>query len=133
MKETRAPWLSTVMVSSTIIPSWEAAGQQALVWLEIRLPSPKTTSLPLMMRMGWTTCTCWPTIAVISGERVSALARWNWKLLGSTTFSSPQWMLTITTLAPAWRARVASARICGAFARLTDQGCGDWIPFVTSV
>jgi hypothetical protein len=29
------------MVSRTIIPSWEAAGQQALVWLEIRLPSPK--------------------------------------------------------------------------------------------
>jgi hypothetical protein len=29
------------MVSSTIIPSWEAAGQQALVWLEIRLPSPE--------------------------------------------------------------------------------------------
>jgi hypothetical protein len=34
MKLTRAPRLSTVMVSSTIIPSREAAGQQALVWLE---------------------------------------------------------------------------------------------------
>jgi hypothetical protein len=43
------------MVSSTIIPSWDAAGQQALVWLEIRLPSPNTTSLPWMTRMGWTT------------------------------------------------------------------------------
>ena len=30
MSVTRAPWLSTLMVSSTIIPSWEAAGQQAL-------------------------------------------------------------------------------------------------------
>src|SRR5690242_21043022 len=69
---TRAPRLSTVIVSSTIIPSWDAAGQQALVWLEIRLPSPNTTSLPLMMRMGWTMCTCWPMTAVMSGERVSA-------------------------------------------------------------
>src|SRR6266496_3081600 len=68
MKLTRAPRLSTVMVSSTIIPSWAAAGQQALVWLEIRLPSPKTTSLPLRMRMGWTMCTCWPTTAVMAGE-----------------------------------------------------------------
>ena len=45
MKLTRAPRLSTVMVSSTIIPSWEAAGQQALVWLEIRLPSPEHDQL----------------------------------------------------------------------------------------
>ena len=75
MKVTRARWLSTVMVSSTIIPSCVAAVQHALVWLEMRLPSPKMTGLPLMMRMGWTTCTCWPTIAVMSGERVSVLAR----------------------------------------------------------
>ena len=86
MNVTRAPWLSAVMVSSTIIPSWEAAGQQALVWLEIRLPSPKTTSLPCRMRMGWTMCTCWPTTAVMSGERVSVLARASWKLLGWATY-----------------------------------------------
>ena len=83
---TRAPWLSTVMVSSTIIPSWAAVGQQALVWLEIRLPSPNTTGLPLLRRMGWTMCTCWPTIAVMSGERVSWLARVSWKLLGRATY-----------------------------------------------
>ena len=86
MSVTRAPWLSTVMVSSTIIPSRVAAGQHAAVWLEIRLPSPNTTSLPLMVRMGWTMCTCWPTTAVMSGERVSRLARASWKLLGRATY-----------------------------------------------
>ena len=39
-------------------------------------------SLPCRMRMGWTMCTCWPTIAVISGEQVSVPARASWKLLG---------------------------------------------------
>ena len=36
----------------------DAAGQQAAVWLETRFPSPKTTGLPLILRIGWTTCTC---------------------------------------------------------------------------
>jgi hypothetical protein len=133
MKLTRAPRLSTVMVSRTIIPSWEAAGQQALVWLEIRLPSPKTTSLPPMMRMGWTMCTCWPTIAVMAGERVSCWARWSWKLLGWAASSSPQCRLTMTTCAPSRRARRASEMIRGALARLTDQGCGEPMPLVNSV
>ena len=74
------------MVSGAIMPSRAAAGQHAVVWLEIRLPSPNTTSLPLMMRMGWTMCTCWPTTAVLSGERLSVLARASWKLLGRATY-----------------------------------------------
>ena len=36
--------------------------------------------------MGWTMCTCWPTTAVMSGERVSVLARASWKLLGWATY-----------------------------------------------
>jgi hypothetical protein len=38
------------------------------------------------MRMVWTMCTCWPAIAVMSGERVSVAASVNWKLLGRATF-----------------------------------------------
>lgn len=39
-------------------PSCDAVGQQALVWFEIRLPSPNTTNLPLILRIGWGMCTC---------------------------------------------------------------------------
>ena len=99
------------MVSSAIIPSWEAAGQQALVWLEIRLPSPNTTGLPLMVRIGWTTWTCWPTIAVISRERVSlpgklelAGARLGDILIAPVDVDDDR-------LGAARRARAASARI----------------------
>ena len=38
------------------------------VWFEIRLPSPKTTGLPLTRRIGCTTCACCPTIASIGGR-----------------------------------------------------------------
>ena len=40
-------------------------------------------SLPCRMRIGRMICTCWPTIAVISGERVSVPARASWKRLGT--------------------------------------------------
>ena len=57
--------------------------------------------------MGWTACTCWPTIAVMSGERVGWLASASWKLLGWATSSSPQCRLTMTTCAvPAGAVRV---------------------------
>jgi len=31
------------------------------------LPSPNTTALQWMNRLGWTACTCWPTIALMAG------------------------------------------------------------------
>lgn len=82
------------------MPSWEAAVQQADVWLEMRLPSPKTTSLPCIRRMGWTTWTCWPKTAVMSRERVRASASPSCWAEGAVMFSSPQWMLTSTARAP---------------------------------
>ena len=56
---------------SAISPYCDAAGQQAAVWFDTRLPSPKTTGLPLTLRIGWTTWACWPTIASIAGDFVS--------------------------------------------------------------
>ena len=69
----RCPGLTTKSISA-IRPSCDAAGQQPAVWFEIRLPSPNTTGLPCTRRIGCTTCTCWPTIASIAGERVSRRA-----------------------------------------------------------
>ena len=98
MALTRLP--SAVKSISAIRPSWDSGGQQAAVWLETRLPSPKTTGLPLTQRIGCTTCTCWPTIAVIAGERVSLPA--SAACAGEMAWlnSVPQWRLTITARAP---------------------------------
>ena len=56
----------------TTIPSWLSAGSPAAgLWLEIRLPSLKTTNLSLIRSIGCTACGPWPMTAVISGELVS--------------------------------------------------------------
>ena len=86
---------------SAIRPSCDAAGQQPDVWFEIRLPSPNTTGFPCTRLIGWTTCTCWPTIASIAGERVSVRASARCWGLTAATNSLPQCRFTITMRAPA--------------------------------
>ena len=94
---------------SAISPSWDSGGQQAAVWLETRLPSPKTTGLPWIQRIGCTTWTCWPTIALIAGERVRRSASAPGLGVTAVANSVPQWRLTITCGAP----RRARARRAG--------------------
>src|SRR6059058_3230009 len=119
-------------------PSWVPARpvaprQQAAVWAESRLASPKTTGLPWIQRIGWTTWTCWPTTAVMYFERVSAFASDRCSRVGACWYSVPQWMFTITASAPARRARRAAFTIRPAFAMLSDHECGMRCPLVSAV
>ena len=112
------------------MPSWLPGAQHAGVWFESRLPSPNTTGMPPIRRIGWTTWACWPTTAVIAPDRASARASVDWNGSGACWYSVPQCRLTITALAPARRARRASRTIRAAWARSTDHGCGSGRPFV---
>ena len=114
------PLRSTKSISA-IRPSCDSAGQQALVWFETRLPSPKTTGLPWMRLIGCTTCTCWPTIAVIAGLRVSRSASAAWAGETAWLYSVPQWRLTMTARAPRARARRAARRMRPGVAQLKLQ------------
>ncbi len=92
-------------------PGSRAGKPASGLWFEIRFPSLKTTNLSSMCWIGCTACGPWPTIAVISGEAISVLARSSWPELGcgwySGTIPPPQWRLTITASAPSLRARFA--------------------------
>ena len=113
-------------------PSWVAAGRPATaLWFETRLPSLKTTNLPLIRSIGCTTCGPWPTTTVTTFASVSFFATAICDELGFCEFSSPQWSWTITASAPASRASRASRMIAFAPAfgsaaaySLTDHGCG---------
>ena len=69
---------------------------------------PNTIHFPSMRRIGCTTWACCPTTAVIAGARPSRRASAVWKASGARRYSVPQCRLTITTRAPARRARRAS-------------------------
>ncbi len=92
-----------------MIPSWVAVGRPVdAPWLETRLPSLKTTNLPLMRSIGCTTCGPWPTTAVITFALVSFFATARCEELGLCEFSVPQCSWTMTASAPASRALRAS-------------------------
>ena len=71
----------------------------------------------------------------MSRDDVSWLAIASWSEVGSFVYSRPQCRATITTSAPASRARAAIRLIAATFRSGTDHGCSDGsgMPFVPYV
>ena len=125
-----------------MIPSWVSAGRPVDgAWLETRLPSLKTTNLPLTRSIGCTMCGPWPTTTVITLALVSFLATAICEAFGDCEFSVAPVELgddrvgaRVARLAGVVDDRLrAGLRVRGWIVVDATTGCGGGRPLVASV